>query len=59
MYGGVLGKALGSSVDEMATAYAAMRPDQGQDFLSYFLQKSAGRNKPGTAGSGQKPTARD
>ena len=59
VYGGVLGKALGSSVDEMATAYAAMRPDQGQDFLSYFLQKSAGRNKPGTAGSGQKPTARD
>ena len=59
VYGGVLGRALGSSVDEMATAYAAMRPDQGQDFLSYFLQQSAGRNKPGTAGSGQKPTARD
>ena len=59
VYGGVLGRALGSSVDEMATAYAAMRPDQGQDFLSYFLQQSAGRNKPGTAGAGQKPTARD
>ena len=59
VYGGVLGRALGSSVDEMATAYAAMRPDQGQDFLSYFLQQSAGRNKPGTAGAGQKSTARD
>ena len=59
VYGGVLGRALGSSVDEMATAYAAMRPDAAQDFLSYYLQQSAGRNNPLMANSGQKPTAQD
>lgn len=59
VYGGVLGRALGSSVDEMAAAYAAMRPDAAQDFLSYYLQQSAGRNNPLMANSGQKPTAQD
>lgn len=41
VYGGVLGRALGSSVDEMSLAYQAMRPDAAQDFLSYYLQHSA------------------